>query len=142
MVAVMTFSKRRFDKKEGYELVRYCTVGSFNVIGGAGKLLKHFGLEWSPSAVVSYADKRWSDGGLYKALGFDHIRDSSPNYFYMDDYIYRYNRIRFQKHKLASKLNKFNSSISEWENMKVNGYDRIWDCGNMMFECVNDSNNK
>jgi hypothetical protein len=35
----------------------------------------------------------------------------------------------FQKHKLEKLLKIYNPSLSEWENMKNNGYDRIWDCG-------------
>ena len=35
--------------------------------------------------------------------------------------------------KLKNKLESFNSELSEWENMKNNGYDRIWDCGNYVF---------
>ena len=23
----------------------------------------------------------------------------------------------------------FDPELTEWENMKINGYDRIWDCG-------------
>jgi hypothetical protein len=23
--------------------------------------------------------------------------------------------------------------LSEWQNMQINGYDRIWDCGHMKF---------
>ena len=45
-------------------------------------------------------------------------------------------RIQFQKHKLKDKLETFDPNITEWENMKANGYDRIWDCGNMVFEKV------
>ena len=36
----------------------------------------------------------------------------------------------FQKHKLNKILNKFESNLTEWKNMQLNGYDRIWDCGN------------
>ena len=32
--------------------------------------------------------------------------------------------------KLEKLLKIYNHSLSEWENMKNNGYDRIWDCGN------------
>jgi len=35
----------------------------------------------------------------------------------------------FQKHKLKNVLSEFDSNLSEWENMKNHGYDRIWDCG-------------
>jgi len=135
LVAVMTFSKRRFDNKDGFELVRYCTVGNFNVLGGAGKLLKHFERNWNPTSIISYADKRWSTGGLYKALGFEHTHDSPPNYFYMENNdINRISRHQFQKHKQSNKLQIFDVTLSEWSNMKINNYDRIWDCGNMVFE--------
>jgi len=31
-------------------------------------------------------------------------------------------------------LETFNPDLTEWENMKVNGFDRIWDCGNLVFK--------
>ena len=49
-------------------------------------------------------------------------------------YLQRYHRMGFQKHKLKNKLENFDPELSEWENMQVNGYDRIWDCGNMVFK--------
>ena len=39
-------------------------------------------------------------------------------------------RIKYQKHKLPRLLNNFDPDLTEWENMKNNGFDRIWDCGN------------
>jgi hypothetical protein len=42
-------------------------------------------------------------------------------------------RQKFQKHKLKDKLEVFNAELTEWHNMQNNGYDRIWDCGNMVF---------
>jgi len=35
---------------------------------------------------------------------------------------------------MAKKLANFNPNLSEWENMKNNGYDRIWDCGHLKYE--------
>jgi hypothetical protein len=43
------------------------------------------------------------------------------------------NRISCQKHKLPKMLEKFDINKTEYENMKENGYDRIWDCGNIKF---------
>jgi len=134
LVAVMTFCKRRYDKKSGYELVRYATHADYSVIGGAGKLLKAFEREYSPSCIISYADKRWSIGGVYHTLGFNHVHDSTPSYFYTKKYIIRESRLKYQKHKQKKILPIFNPELTEWENMKANGYDRIWDCGNMVFE--------
>lgn len=25
---------------------------------------------------------------------------------------------------------------NEWQNMQMNGYDRIWDCGNLKYELI------
>ncbi len=38
------------------------------------------------------------------------------------------------KHKLPKLLEKFDNELTEWENMQINGFDRIWDCGNNVFE--------
>lgn len=131
LVALMTFSKARFNKKCEWELVRYCTIGDFSIVGGAGKLLKHFRKNHSGS-IVSYADKRWSDGNLYRSLGFVEEKDSSPAYWYVKDGI-RYSRVQFQKHKLSEILEIYDENLSESENMKNNGYHKVYDCGNKVF---------
>ena len=82
LVSLMTFGKCRFDKKHEWEMLRFCNKLGYHIVGGAGKLLKHFERNLKPKSLVSYADRRWSQGKLYKALGFklDHI--SAPNYWY------------------------------------------------------------
>jgi hypothetical protein len=138
LVAVMTFGKRRFDDKEGFELIRYCTIANFNIVGGAGKLLAYFRNSYNKEnlPIISYADKRWSTGNLYKQLGFTLLHESGPNYYYIhpSNLLKRYSRITFQKHKLHAILEKFDPLLSEAENMKNNGYSRIYDCGNYVFE--------
>ena len=132
LVAVMTFGKPRFNKKYEWELLRFCTKLGYHIPGAAGKMLKHFERTHNPTSLISYADRRWSQGKLYKALGFtlDHV--SSPNYWY----IYGINvesRMKYQKHKLKKILENYDPSLSEHENMKNNGYKRIFDCGNLVF---------
>jgi len=34
---------------------------------------------------------------------------------------------------LSEKLELFDPALTEWENMQLNGYDRIWDCGNRVY---------
>jgi very-short-patch-repair endonuclease len=134
LVAVMTFGQNRFSKEKQWELIRYATISNFRILGGAGKLLKYFKTIYNPIYIKTYADLRWSEGNMYKKLGFNHIHNSAPNYFYFKKSLERLSRVQFQKHKLKHKLEIFNSSLSEWENMQINGYDRIFDCGNMVFE--------
>ena len=45
--------------------------------------------------------------------------------------------MKYQKHKLRNIMPIYDSAKSEWENMKLNGYDRIWDCGTLKFELSN-----
>jgi len=108
----MTFGKCRFDKKHEWEMLRFCSKLGYHVIGGASKLLKFFEREYRPKSLVSYADRRWSQGKLYKTLGFklDHV--SPPDYWYVKGKI-RMNRCNFQKHRLKDILENFNPDQSE-----------------------------
>lgn len=132
LISVMTFGKTRMSKKYQWELIRYATKLDTYVIGGASKLLKYFTRNYNPNSIVSYADKRWSNGNLYKQLGFNLSHISSPNYWYIINGV-RESRIKYQKHKLEKLLENFDSNKTEYENMLDNGYDRVWDCGNMVF---------
>ena len=133
LVALMTFSKSRFNKNYDYELLRYCTIGNFTIIGGADKLFAYFKRNYDFSSIVSYADRRWSDGNLYRKLNFIEVSSSAPAYYYTTGEE-RFNRVKFQKHKLANILEVFDPTLSEFENMVINGYHRVWDCGNLCFK--------
>lgn len=137
LIAVMTFGKRKITglKQLQWELIRYCTVSNFKCIGVASKLLTYFERNIRPKQLITYADRRWSQGNMYYKLGFKLDHTSSPNYWYMDkNYLQRYHRVGFQKHKLQYKLKNYDPTLSEWKNMLINKYDRIWDCGNMVFK--------
>jgi hypothetical protein len=82
--SIMTFGKSRFDKNIEYELLRFCNIKNTSIIGGASKLLKHFERTYKPNSLISYANRDWSQGNLYKTLGFEYSHTSEPNYFYID----------------------------------------------------------
>jgi hypothetical protein len=131
IVACMSFNKPRFTKKYDIELTRFCTLSDHNVVGGASKLFKHFiNKHHNINTIISYSDKRWSQGNLYKTLNFLYSHTSSPNYWYFKCLPHLFSRMQFQKHKLKTLFENYNDQLTEWENMKNNGYDRIWDCGN------------
>lgn len=147
LVAIMSFSKPSLSKgnkgtfKGVWELNRYCT--SCNVIGGAGKLFKFFQRNYIWKEVFSFADKRWSNGNLYKELGFENFTHTEPNYFYFHkrEGCKRIHRFNFRKQKLKEKLEVFDPSKTEYENMLINGWNRIWDCGNFKFTLKNKNYN-
>lgn len=133
IIAAMSFMKSRFRKDVEWEIIRY-TVGNVSVTGGAEKLFKAFIEACVPKSIVSYCDRRYGAGNVYKKLGFRCERNSEPNFWYFKKgYSKLLSRQSFQKHKLAKKLAKFESSLSEHANMIENGYLRIYDCGSSVW---------
>ena len=131
LISAMTFGKSRYDKKVQYEMYRFCNKLNTNIVGGASKLFSFFVNTYDPQSIISYSDRRYFDGILYVKLGFKFIQNTTPNYFYIfNNYTTLKSRISFQKHKLKKILPIFDPLLTEWENMKNNGFDRIWDCGN------------
>lgn len=134
LISLMTFGKPRFGKQHEWELLRFCNKLGCHVQGAAGKLLKHFERTWKPKSIVTYADRRWSRGKLYGALGFKLDHASDPNYWYLaPKSLTRFSRMQFQKSKLKDLLQNFDKNKTEVENMLAAGYDRIFDCGNLVF---------
>lgn len=141
LVAVMTFGKVRLalGNKQAisgeHELVRYCVKNNYIVHGIASKLLQYFITNYQPKKITTFADRRWSDDSFYKKLGFNLVKITAPNYWYTKGYETRLHRYNFTKHKILNLYNG-NPILTEWENMKLLKYDRIWDCGNLKFEMI------
>ena len=138
LVGIMTFLK----KKDYYELNRFATNYNFHVRGLASKMFAHFVKTHDPNKVITFADRRWTPDGennLYTKIGFTLLEIQPPVYHYYNprlNRLKRFNRIRFQKHKIleSNKDNpKLSSSMTEKELMIELGYDRIWDCGNFKY---------
>lgn len=129
IVACMTFIPTRFSNDAEWELLRYSSKLHHNVVGGFSKLLTHF-VRTQSTSIISYSDKCWSTGDVYRLNGFDHIRTSKPSYFYTKDGVNVYHRMSFQKKKMKTKLEYFDPALTESENMKNNGFIKIWNCGN------------
>ena len=135
LVGVMSFNKTRFKKTENdFELVRFCTKLNYRVIGGCGKLFTYFRKNYQFEKIVSYRQIRFGAiSKLYEKIGFKLSHITSPGFSYTDNII-RENRMKFQKHKLKNLLENFDGNLTEYENMQLNGYDKIFDCGNELWE--------
>ena len=126
LVYVIGISKPRFNKEYDLEIIRSCGKVNTVVIGGFSKLLS-FIRKQLPYSFISYVDRRYFGGESYRE--WQKIKETSPSYFYVDKNNNLHNRMEFQKHKIETK----DGNLSEWENMQMLGYDRIWDCGNFVF---------
>ena len=133
LVAVMTFGKPRFNKNYEYELIRYAT--SKHVIGGASKLLSYFEKNYKPKNIITYADRFYSIGNMYEKIGFNLLQVSQPGYFYVNSTGIKISRYKCQKHNLKKILgNKYHNDLSEFENMSLAKFYRVYDCGNLVYE--------
>ena len=97
-----------------------------------GKLLKHVAKnseEWGFDEIVTFSDHEVSNGGLYEKLGFEKDKELKPDYKYIVNkqrvhkFNYRRKRFKDDPHLI------YKEELSESEMAKLNGIDRIWDCG-------------
>lgn len=83
LVAVATFSNaRRWIKSDqeirSYEWIRYASLPHLRISGGMGKMLKTFIKEVNPDDIMTYADMEWSEGNVYRDLGFSLEGEKEP----------------------------------------------------------------
>lgn len=132
LVAVATFKKTNIAKGGNgtvWELSRFCSKCYTNVLGGASRLIYHFMHRENTENLnlISYADRRWSDGNLYKALKFNFAGTTPSSYWYLRGYKHRIHRSALMKHRLVTSEEDY--KMTEWQLAVREGYDRIWDCG-------------
>lgn len=132
LIAVMSFSKSRYDKTYEYELIRYCGLLGYNIVGGASKLYKSFCKKYQPNSIISYAQRRLFSGRLYENLGMSLIKTSPPNYLWINKYNDVLSRYQTQKHKITDKADL----RTENEILCERGYHKIYDCGQFVYSIV------
>jgi hypothetical protein len=138
LVSLMTFGGLRknlgnISEEGSYELLRFCNKLNMTVIGGANKLFKYFREEYLPIEVISYADRSWSYNGesnLYARLGFDYVKTTDPNYFYVNKGK-RENRFLYRKSELIKE--GYDKDETEHEIMLERKIYRIYNSGNLKY---------
>jgi len=110
-VAVAAFSSPRPMNRDGeiissYEWVRYASRRGVRVAGGMGKLLNYFVNEQSPQEIMSYADRDWSEGDVYKKLGFKFAGYTPPIDFVI-------NPVTFERVSIKKLRRKFGEDSPE-----------------------------
>jgi hypothetical protein len=136
LISCMSFGVERFNKntKDSWEILRYCTVRNFSVIGGFSKILKHFIKEYTPKQIITFADKRLFTGDVYLKAGFIKCKDTPPSYIYTDMKGNIMSRFECQRHKLQrlyeqGTLKSYDPGKTEREIMGDNKYARLFDAG-------------
>ena len=139
LISAMSFREPKSANWRGenhFELLRFCSKLNSSVPGAASKLFKYFVDHYNSELVVTFCDVRFSSINpletVYPKLGFDYDGYSRPNYkYYKDGQLY--SRQKFMKSRLDKLLPDFDPNLTEFENMRRNGYARLYDCGNFRF---------
>jgi len=135
LVSLMTFGKQRKNmgiksEIDTFEMLRFCNKINTNIVGGASKIFNYFIKNYNPKEIITYADRSWSNGNLYKQLGFELVHKTQPNYYYIVDGI-RKNRFNYRKDILIK--DGFDPNKSEHEIMLERKIYRIYDSGHLKF---------
>jgi very-short-patch-repair endonuclease len=130
IVSMISLGKSRTDNN--WEIIRFATLNGVQVIGGYSKLISYIRNKMMITNIISFADRRLSNGDLYLKSGWQLISISNPCYWYFKNKKI-FHRSSFMKHKLKS-YPEFDHDLTEWQIMIKMGYDRIWDCGNLKFK--------
>jgi hypothetical protein len=126
IVAVIALIKSKND----LIINRYAT--NCNVIGGFSKLLSYIEKNFTFNNLITFADRRWSEGDLYLKTGFELENILSPDYEYIINN-QRVHKFNFRHSKIKNKLESYDPSLSEHENMNNNNFYKIWNCGLLKF---------
>lgn len=139
LVALMTFGNLRkavgmSSDKTTCELYRYCVKQNWIVQGGASKLFKYAVDKLKSEGfekILTFAKRDWSNGNLYRNLGFNYIETTVPGYFWIDTHLTRLNRYSCRKSNIAKTEEE--KKMTEVEIMHNRGFFRCYDSGNLKF---------
>ncbi len=138
LVAVMAFKpswRARSKDAAPMELSRFATDG-LTYAGLASRMFSAFVHDHNPNRVITYADRRWSEGHLYTQMGFEETKRSLPSYTYWrNGTTARLDKTKFRRQKIEG-LVESGADKTEREIMTELKYHRIYDCGSIRFDWV------
>lgn len=129
LISVMTFGPHHRQGREVAVLSRFATIGGLRIIGGASRLLAAALPQLRAAGhrtLVSWSDNRWSEGGVYTALGFALEAELPPDYSYVD---MKNPKARISKQSQQKRLTECPKDLTEKQWATQRGLARIWDCG-------------
>ena len=119
----------RKNDKDSLVLTRLCFKKGFQIVGGSSKLFSAC-IEYCKNNhiknIISWSDNRWSDGKVYKNIGFTLESELKPDYYYVDT---KNPKKRISKQSQKKSNSNCPENMTELEWAKSRELSRIWDCG-------------
>lgn len=152
LISAMTFGKR-YTGNHDWELIRFANKLNTSVVGGASKLLKFFEKNHKGEIIMSYANNDFglSEGSsMYSRLGFSYIKTTQPGYHWIklktgevinrqkvmpkNLVLYVEGRRKPPFINASKDFRKENQNETEAEYMVRNGFVRVYNAGNDLYE--------
>jgi hypothetical protein len=130
---VLTLGRHSRNSKKTV-LDRLCFKQGISITGGASRLFKEavkYCKTNNIKELYSWSDNRWSNGNIYKQLGFSLEATLLPDYSYVSSKsnLKRYSKQSQRKNNVKCPKDK---TELQWANER--GLSRIWDCGKICWK--------
>lgn len=129
LIGVMTFNRHhRTNTGTMAVLSRLCFAPGYQVIGGASKLLQAslpLLRAQGVTSLVSWSDNRWSEGDVYRTMGWHLDAELPPDY----SYVLANGRTRVAKQSCRRRELGARPGQTEHDRARELNMTRIWDCG-------------
>lgn len=128
LVSVMSFQKH----KDHWEISRLCSKLNTTIIGGTERLWKYFLKNNEADKVITYSNRDYFTGKIYKRLGFKLDKITEPGYWYSNSGLNVISRQKCQKHILVGQ--GYDPNKTAHNIMLERGYYRCHNSGNYKFK--------
>jgi len=127
LVALATFAKHHRNSSQ-VVLNRFCCLQDWSIAGGLSRLSKHAS-KILQTDIITWCDRRWSDGGGFLRAGWTQSETLKPDYFYFN----RNNKKVISKQSRQKKKIGTPASMTEHEHALRDKLLRVYDCGKIRF---------
>lgn len=125
LIFVAAFASPKSMKDYQYELISFASCFNFTAENALENIINYFKDRYNNS-IIYYEDRRFK---LIKNTTI--LKETRPQFYYVKN-AHRFSRLDFTKNKQKKLFEDFDSSLSEIQNMRNNGYNVIYDCGKLI----------
>jgi Zn finger protein HypA/HybF involved in hydrogenase expression len=122
LISIMTFKKNT----NNWLLDIYSVKINHYINNGFNKMILYFKEKYNNS-IITYLDRKYFNNYIYPNFNIKSI--TKPNCYYFKHGSELIHSNYYTITKLKSILETYNEKLNIWDNMQINGYNRIWDCG-------------
>lgn len=134
IVSMLALSHPKYNKKYEWEILGHAE--SVHYSNSLNLLISEFENDQKPKSIISYIDRRLSNGYDLKNCGYRLVNSTNQNrwFWYHKKFNGLESEMKMKMSDLSKILKNYNPSLSYLDNLKNNDYFSIYDCGQLIYE--------